>query len=49
MLDAMRASQFAILLIKGRHDTVGLIATDILRNAKVWLETCLPVRQNVRD
>ena len=37
MLDAMRASQFAILLIKRRHDTVGLIATDILRNSKVWL------------
>jgi len=37
MLDAMRASQFAILLIEKRHDTVGLIATDILRNSKVWL------------
>jgi hypothetical protein len=37
MLDAMRASQFAILLIERRHDTVGLIATDILRNSKVWL------------
>jgi hypothetical protein len=37
MLEAMRASQFAILLIEGRHDTAGLIATDILRNSKVWL------------
>lgn len=37
MLDAMCASQFAILLIEQRHDTVGLIATDILRNSKVWL------------
>ena len=37
MLDAMRASQFAILLIEGRHDAAGLIATDILRNSKVWL------------
>jgi hypothetical protein len=27
----------AILLIEQRHDTVGLIATDILRNSKVWL------------
>jgi hypothetical protein len=27
----------AILLIERRHDTVGLIATDILRNSKVWL------------
>jgi hypothetical protein len=37
MLDAMGASQFVILLIERRHDTVGLIATDILRNSKVWL------------
>jgi hypothetical protein len=37
MLDAMRASQFAILLIEQRHDTLGLIAADILRNSKVWL------------
>lgn len=37
MLDAMRASQFAILQIERRHDTIGLIATDILRNSKVWL------------
>ena len=37
MLEAMRASQFAILLIEQRHDTLGLIATDILRNSKVWL------------
>jgi hypothetical protein len=37
MLDAMRASQFAILLIERRHDSASLIATDILRNSKVWL------------
>jgi hypothetical protein len=37
MLEAMRASQFAILLIEQRHDVVGLIATDILRNSSVWL------------
>ena len=37
MLDAMRASQFALLLIERRHDTIGLVATDILRNSKVWL------------
>lgn len=37
MLDAMRRSQFAILAIEQRHDAVGLIATDILRNSKVWL------------
>lgn len=37
MLDAMRRSQFAILLIEQRHDEVGLIATDIIRNSQVWL------------
>ena len=37
MLEAMRTSQFAILLIEQRHSTAGLIATDILRNSKVWL------------
>lgn len=37
MLDAMRRSQFAILLIEQRHDTVGVIAADILRKSKVWL------------
>jgi|SRR5665213_471263 len=37
MLDAMCGAQFAILLIEERHDAVGLIATDILRNSKVWL------------
>jgi hypothetical protein len=37
MLDAMRRSQFAILLIEQRHDGPGVIATDILRNSKVWL------------
>ncbi|MBB4372823.1 hypothetical protein GGD63_005635 [Bradyrhizobium sp. cir1] len=37
MLDAMRRSQFAILLIEQRHDEVGLIATDVIRNSKVWL------------
>ena len=37
MLEAMRASQFALLLIEQHHDTVGVIATDILRNTSVWL------------
>jgi hypothetical protein len=37
MLEAMCASRFSILLIDRRHDTVGLIATDILRNSKIWL------------
>jgi len=37
MLNAMLKAQFAILLIEQRHDAVGLIATDILRNSEVWL------------
>jgi len=37
MLDAMMRSQFAILLIEQPHEAAGLIATDILRNSKVWL------------
>jgi len=37
MLDAMRRSQFAILLIEQRHDVVGVIATDIIRNSRIWL------------
>jgi hypothetical protein len=37
MVEAMQASQFAILLIEQRHDVAGLIATDVVRNAKVWL------------
>ena len=37
MLEAMRASRFAILLIERRHDAAGLIATDIFRKSKVWL------------
>jgi hypothetical protein len=37
MLDAMLRSQFAILLIDQHDDAAGLVATDILRNSKVWL------------
>ena len=37
MVEAMQASQFAILLIERRHDVAGLIATDVVRNSKVWL------------
>lgn len=37
MLDAMLRSQFAILLIDQQHEAAGLIATDILRDSKVWL------------
>jgi hypothetical protein len=37
ILDAMRAARFSILLIERRHAAVGLVATDLLRPAKVWL------------
>lgn len=37
MLNAMLNSQFAILLIEQPHDAAGLIATDILRDFRVWL------------
>ena len=37
ILNAMLRSQFAILLIEQPHSAAGLIATDILRNSKVWL------------
>jgi hypothetical protein len=37
VLDAMRAARFSILAIEGRHETAGLIATDLLRRIEVWL------------
>jgi hypothetical protein len=37
MLEAMRAARFSILSIKRRHETAGLIATDLLRHSEVWL------------
>ena len=37
MLEAMRASRFAILSIERRHETAGLIATDLFRHNQVWL------------
>jgi hypothetical protein len=37
VLEAMRAARFAILLMEGRHETAGIIATDLLRGAEVWL------------
>ena len=36
MLEAMRAARFAILII-GRHDAAGVIATDLFRRTRVWL------------
>ena len=37
VLEAMGAARFAILAIERRHETVGLIATDVLRRTKIWL------------
>ena len=37
VLDAMRAARFSILVIERRHETAGLIATDVFRRAEVWL------------
>ena len=38
MLNAMQASRFAVLLIDGRHEAAGLIASDLLHRAeKIWL------------
>jgi hypothetical protein len=38
MLNAMQASRFSVLLIDGRHEVAGLIASDLLQKAeKIWL------------
>jgi hypothetical protein len=37
MLEAMRSAQFAIVAVENRHPTAGLIVTDMLRNADLWL------------
>jgi hypothetical protein len=37
VLEAMRAARFSILAIERRHETAGLIATDLFRRATVWL------------
>jgi hypothetical protein len=37
VLAAMRAARFSILVIERRHETAGLVATDLFRRAKVWL------------
>jgi hypothetical protein len=37
VLEAMRAARFSILLMERRHETAGIIATDLLRGAEVWL------------
>lgn len=47
VLAAMRAARFSILVIERRHDTAGLVATDVFRRTAVWLvdiglETSMP-------
>jgi hypothetical protein len=37
VLEAMPAARFSILAIERRHETAGLIATDLFRRATVWL------------
>jgi len=37
ILEAMRAARFSILVIERRHETAGLVATDLFRRAEVWL------------
>jgi hypothetical protein len=37
VLEAMRVARFSILLMERRHETAGIIATDLLRRAEVWL------------
>ena len=37
VLEAMRAARFSILAIERRHETAGLIATDLVHRTEVWL------------
>jgi hypothetical protein len=37
MLEAMRHARFSVWRIKQRHEAAGLIITDVLRSAEVWL------------
>ena len=37
VLEAMRHARFSVWHIKQRHETAGLIITDVLREAEVWL------------
>ena len=37
VLEAMRAARFSVLLIERRHETAGLVATDLFRRTEVWL------------
>jgi hypothetical protein len=37
VLDAMRRSRFAVIIVKRRHESAGLIVTDIYRKIDLWL------------
>ena len=37
MLEAMRNARFAVVLVRRRHPSVGLIVTDLFRNIELWL------------
>jgi hypothetical protein len=37
VLEAMRHARFSVWRIKQRHETAGLIITDVLREAELWL------------
>jgi hypothetical protein len=37
MLEAMRNARFAIVLVRRRHPSAGLIVTDLFRNIELWL------------
>lgn len=37
MLAAMCDARFAVLMVQRRHQTVGLIVSDVLRNIDLWL------------
>jgi hypothetical protein len=47
MLEAMRNARFAVLLVRRRHESAGLIVTDLFREIDLWLvdeglETSVP-------
>jgi hypothetical protein len=37
MLEAMRQARFAILSVRRRHPSVGLIVSDLFRNVELWM------------
>lgn len=37
VLDAMRSARFAVVIVERRHETAGLIVTDLYREIELWL------------